>query len=333
MRFLFAALLLLSHALPSLALPYSGIYFFGDSLSDVGNVQNTYAALTGGLGFPAAVPGAPYDSQGRFSNGPLYADVLAQGLGYTATPSTVGGNDFAYAGARTEYQPSGLPFLGLLDQVTDFRNRTGPADATALYVVWAGANNLQDLINGLSGPSIPDIGGTVHDIATAVLGLYAEGARTFLIPNTPDLGLVPRVREAGPGAQFGAHALSVAFNAALAQAMNQLENDPLYSGLDILSFDTFSALNDVVAHAGTYGLSNTTDRCYTGDDENFTGGGTVCAQPDSYLFWDGIHPTAAVHAILGRQMLATVPEPETPILVATALLALGFTARRQRQQR
>lgn len=333
MRHFLAVLLLFAQSLSAQAYPYSGIYFFGDSLTDVGNAQNTYAAIPHPPGAPAIIPGPPYDSQGRASNGPVYADVLAQNLGYAATPSTAGGNDYAYGGARTRYQVSGPPFLGILDQVTAYRNLAGPADAGALYVVWGGANNLQDLITGKTtdvlGNPIPGLGATVSDIAAAILGLYVEGARTLLVPNVPDLALVPRIREAGPAAQAGAHFLSVAYNSLLAQAIGQLEATT--PSLDIISFDTYGALNDLIVNAASFGITNTTDRCYTGDDLTFTGGGAVCTDPTSYLFWDGIHPTSAVHDILGLEMLAVVvPEPGSPVLVAIALLAFGIAGRRRR---
>jgi len=331
MRYFLAVLLLSVYSLSALALPYSGVYFFGDSLTDVGNVQNTYAAIPHPPGAPTVIPGAPYDSSGRASNGPIYADVLAQGLGFSATPSTMGGNDFAFGGARTRYQTFGLPFMGILDQITAFRGQPGGANANALYVVWGGSNNLQDLIVGKTqdtlGNPIPGLGATVGDITAAILGLYAEGARTFLVPNAPDLSLTPRVRQFGAAAQAGAHQLSVAYNALLSVALNQLE--ATFSGLDIIAFDTFGVLNDVVANPTAFGIANTTDRCYTGDDLNFTGGGSVCANPDSYLFWDGIHPTAAVHGILGREMLAALPEPGSLNLVVSALLIAVASFRRQ----
>ncbi len=62
----FAAGLLASSA----ASAYSDIFVFGDSLSDSGNVF----AATGGF------PPAPY-YDGRFSNGPTYAEDLAGMLG------------------------------------------------------------------------------------------------------------------------------------------------------------------------------------------------------------------------------------------------------------
>ena len=329
MRHILAALLLSISSLSALALPYSGVYFFGDSLTDVGNVQNMYATVPHPPGAPAVIPGAPYDSQGRASNGPTYADVLAQGLGFSATPSTSGGNNYAFGGARTRYQIFGQPFMGILDQIGAFRAQPGNADANALYVVWGGSNNLQDIIMGktvdVAGNPIPGLGATVSDIASGIAGLYAEGARQFLVPNAPNLALIPRVSELGAAAQAGAYQLSVVFNTLLSATLNQLQL--MLSGLDIIAFDTFALLNDVVADPGAYGIANTTGRCYTGDDLTFTGGGSVCADPDSYVFWDGIHPTSAVHAILGRQMLAAVPEPGTLALIAIALIAACMSAR------
>ena len=65
-------------------------------------------------------------------------------------------------------------------------------------------------------------------------------------------------------------------------------------GYDQVEVDEF--LDEVVANPASYGLANVTERCYTGDDITFNGSGDVCPTPSSYLFWDGIHPTATGHA-------------------------------------
>jgi outer membrane lipase/esterase len=64
---------------------FSNAYFFGDSLSDTGNIY----AFTG---FTQPTP--PYFN-GRFSNGPVWVEYLAAGIGKpnASTASLAGGND------------------------------------------------------------------------------------------------------------------------------------------------------------------------------------------------------------------------------------------------
>ena len=69
-----AAALAASAASGAAAAPYTSIYAFGDSLSDVGNVFLATA------GTPAAQPLPPY-ADGQFSNGPVWVQTLAAGLG------------------------------------------------------------------------------------------------------------------------------------------------------------------------------------------------------------------------------------------------------------
>jgi len=209
------ALLALSAALPAAAAgPFTNLYFFGDSLTDTGNFSAAYANLSKPPGAPAAIPGPPYDAEGRFSNGALYADVLAAGLGFQAQPS-LGGNDYAFGGARTRSRSTGAPSLSLIDQVAQFRALPGAADPGALYVLlWTGANNLQDILVQRPGQPIPPtVDETLGDIGSLVNGLYMEGARNILVPNVPNLGRVPRVRELGGArAQAAATALAQGFN-------------------------------------------------------------------------------------------------------------------------
>ena len=332
MRTIYAALLSLFASLPAFASTYSGLYFFGDSLTDTGNVTAVYATVPKLPGEPAVKPGVPY-FDGRASNGPLYSDVLASGLGLQALASAQGGNNFAFGGARTRYQLVGPPFLGIGAQVAQFNARPGPADPNALYVLWGGSNNLQDILLGRTsdvfGKPIPGVGATLGDIGGMLNSLYAEGARNLLVPNVPNLGRVPRIGELGGApARAAGTFLSKSFNDGLNSLLNGF--DAAHPDANLIRFDTFGALEGIAANAAGLGLLNLTDRCYTGDDRNFTGGGTVCANPDSYLFWDGIHPTAFVHKLLGQAMLgavAAVPEPSTYATMALGLLLLGCRRR------
>jgi outer membrane lipase/esterase len=299
------------------AMPYSSLVVFGDSLSDAGNVS---------LATAGTVPGAPYFA-GRFSNGPNYADDLAVRLGLSNAPSLAGGTDYAFGGARTNSQFIS-PSFGILGQVNGFVSSTPMADPNALYVVFGGANDIQDAI----GASVSSGLGTgqsmvlaaVANIGSALQSLAADGALKFLVPNTPNLALVPRVSELGiPPVSAIATNLALLFNSALASELDTLQ---VNLGIDITRFDTFSVLQDVADHPADYGISNVTDRCYTGDDINFSGGGAICASPDQYLFWDGIHPTAQMHAVLAAGMARAlgIPEPGTMLLLLLGLCAITY---------
>ncbi len=317
---------------------YSNMFVFGDSLSDSGNILLASPSLSFLPLKP--VPGAPY-FQGRASNGPVAVEVLAQHLQLSLTPSLApsGGNNFAYGGARTDTHAfevlAPVLFPGqsvdvdfdVLSQLSQFNAANVSVDPNALYVVFAGSNNLQDAIRAAGADPAnataiaqAAIANAVGDLATVIGTLSARGARNFLVPNAPNVALVPRVTEQNNPAvsQFAAQ-VTVGFNTALAGALASFQNP------DLISFDLFGLLQQVVADPAALGLTNITGRCYTGDDLLFTGGGSVCADPSEFLFWDGIHPTASVHAVLGNALFAALPaavdEPSVLALVGIAFWA------------
>lgn len=169
---------------------------FGDSLSDVGNDS----ILTNGQ-----IPPPEYTdgtTSGRFTNGRNYIDYLSHSLGLPVTPSLAGGTDYAYGGARTN--SVNLPgAMSLLQQSSTYLQSlgSGGADPNALYIIWAGANNLSDVFDQLATNPFynyaPALKTAATNIGFVVSGLAQAGARDILVPNIPDLGITPAVTGGG----------------------------------------------------------------------------------------------------------------------------------------
>ncbi len=308
----FAVAPALASAGPNAPFSFKHVYVIGDSLSDQGNLF----IATGLLGLAVHAPPIP-DAQhywfGRFSNGPNYVDRLAIKLRTLIVPSVLGGTNFAFGGARIDYnrvedrsgappwQPTG-PYPGgffkwsVNDQrqaFVDSVNRHG-ADPTGLYIVFAGSNDLEDALiaSAFYGqPAAPIVQNAVAGVVNVVNTFKAAGAQTILVPLTPDFGVVPSVTALGPNAIAAGRALSSAFNQALMAALRQID------GPNIIVFDTFALLDDVVFHPGHFGFTNVSQPCYTGfvtPDPT----ATECRHPQQYAFWDSEHPTTRLDSIL-----------------------------------
>ena len=295
------AIVLLVTSTANAALSYSNLVVFGDSLSDTGNVT----ALTG------FIPQAPYSS-GRFSNGDVYTDVLADGLGLSSLNSLGGGSNYAFGGARIVPNGPGVPSLD--EQANQYLTSVGGiADEQALFVVFGGGNDL------LNSNTMAEAEMAANTLVTIVDDLITAGAVNILVPNLPDLGMTPsRLGDADITNR------TVHFNHTLSSGLSTL------SGAMIMELDVFAILSGIGADPAAFGLVNTTEVCFEGS-LGVGGAGAVCSNPDEYLFWDGIHPTAAGHQLMGAVALETVspvPVPGAIWLFSSALLALGVKARR-----
>jgi phospholipase/lecithinase/hemolysin len=307
--------------------PYSRIYAFGTSLSDEGNafiacgMQSVppYANLTGNLN---VAPGdSPYAIGGHhFSNGSTWVDALAKSLrvANSALPVLQNpvGTNYAQAGTTAYLEDSGYPFEPLTCRVsfdTQIENAlaSGTIPSDALVTVEIGSN---DVINALSYflylLQYEDIPAATEDAKVALeyaAGLTAaginklidNGASTVLWANVPDIGLTPAIaildEELGGSGlvKFTATQFASFFNAKVeANIQSAIADDT------IVKFDLFAILQGLWASGN--GL-NVEDPCVTPNEYPFT-----CENPEDYLFWDGIHPTKAIHAFFAEQAITAL---------------------------
>lgn len=121
---------------------FSAIYAFGDSLSDAGKVS---------IGTPGNLPVGGVYSDGRFTNGNVRLQGLAQKPGLpTVKPSLAGGTDFALADRR-QAEPRFMPPTRPICPRT-LANSSHPSP-TALYTVRAGSNDVLEIANSTETPA------------------------------------------------------------------------------------------------------------------------------------------------------------------------------------
>jgi len=300
---------------------------FGDSLSDVGNVFS----LTG-------IPAAPYVN-GQFSNGNIWVQDLALDLGLSPlTPSLAGGTDYAYGDAQsgvTLYNPAPGSFVDLTSpggQISQFQaaNPTG-ADPNALYTIWVGANDLNAIpVTATQAEVGLDLGQIAGNIDSAIGALAGMGAKNFLVVDVPDLGKTPDAIATGPLGEAAASGVSAAFDSLLVNGggpIPSLTAIAAGTGANIDVLDSYGLLDEITSDPAAFGLTDVTDPCLTGE-VNFSGG-TPCATPNQYLFWDGDHPTAAGQALVADAALTVVtPEPASLLLSGIGLCGLFLLRRR-----
>lgn len=276
---------------------FTNQYTFGDSLSDSGNLF----AATSALGAPTPRP--PY-VLGRYSNGPVFTELLGTSMALVATApaSAKGSLNFAFGGSTAGGTGSLPPSLGV--QLGLFQSHGIAPAKTDLFTVLFGAN---DMINVLSAPTTPgnpasiDAAGVTAaaTVAGGVQSLVALGAKNILVGGLPNLGATPRSVAAGStGIAFGLRA-TTAFNGELTNRLRAIS--AAAPDVNLLYADLQGALDQIVLNYQALGYSNVTSYAIapgsTGDANN-------------YVFFDDIHPTGKTHAFLASALVEALnPEP------------------------
>lgn len=304
--------------------PFTRTIFFGDSLTDGGYFR---PLLTQMLGPNGAVVG-------QFTTNPGYvwSQHLASYYGgdaapawsgnTTATPTAGSGDNWAVGGARVGTSAvGGLGYTpSLTAQYQAYLAAGNTVDPGALYTVWGGANDLFAVqANPAQASAI--IGGAVTAQIGMIGALTQAGAQYILVPNLPDLGLTPDARAGGALGMAQATALTTSYNNALFAGITA-------ANLRVIPLDTFHFLQEVVANPAAFGLTNVTAKaCSTA----VQGGSSLFCSPlstapggaNSYLFADGVHPTAAAHEAVADFAISVIDGPRLISLLPQSATTTG----------
>ena len=359
------SVLFLVSLLPATGASFSDLYFFGDSLTDTGNIYGATTALSAvTFGLVPVQPLSPPYYNGRFSDGPVWAETTAALLGQAEDAGRASmslgpfgvlpgaGNNYAIGGARTGYGGALGIFdafvpTGVLAQVDFYLQESGTASPTALYFLSGGGNDLRDATQiADTNARIAAANAAADYLAYSIYKLYLNGARNFMLVNGPNIGFVPETIALGKineGFEAAAY-----FNFRLAGWAYYFNQTPdMQIGLfDLFTFSS-EVFFDTLLGGQQYGFTEALIPCKPG-----TPGASSCA---TSLFFDDIHPTASLHALVGTRIadqiaqewagfgepavlsrafaavaeVEQVPEPATVGLVCIALIGCGVARRRR----
>ncbi|KAI8839870.1 hypothetical protein BC829DRAFT_420933 [Chytridium lagenaria] len=271
------------------------IVAFGDSLTDTGRATQITAAAN----FPApgfAFPPLPYAS-GRFTNGPTYIQVMAANKNLTVINEAVGGattNDAVAFGFLGDFRTPGrfVKVPGVNTQIAEFKNSTKApilCKPNTLALVWSGANdNFNNQRFGLNQ--------TGDFFAKASyenwVSLSSIGTRNILTILPARLGAFEN--------QFG--------DEIIAQA-NRFRHAHPRVRLEI--YDSSAVIVPVAQNPAAFGFDfPITASCCSSCTSGLPpiGSAVVCANPDKWVTWDNVHPTAASHRLLAAGVEAFIGE-------------------------
>ncbi|GLS05569.1 hypothetical protein GCM10007860_27250 [Chitiniphilus shinanonensis] len=325
---------------PSHSAGYTQIVAFGDSLTDAGTFNPTTADAdpsndsATGLMFTTK-PGGTWAGYIAANLGLSLTPNQQVNFGIVGNGGKVielGGTDYAEGGARLEVDAANggvttqtIPGIGTVPvqgatsrsiktQIDDYLAEHGSAfNDGQLVLIQGGANDFFNFFSttppaNLQTAAPAFIQATVTSLVTQIGRLKAAGASHIIYANLPELGYTPQFLALGPTVAGQATALSQSYNNAVAQQLG---------AMGVTVFDTAKLIRDVVAAPANYGFTNVqTPACnsYTTPGNPATLSALICSPSTlvapkadlTYLFADGIHPTARAHAIWADQVTATL---------------------------
>jgi len=268
------------------ATSFSSIIIFGDNLSattdPTGNNEPSFGS--------------------RFTNGRVWAEVLAEWQGLTLEDANNISTDNQLIGEVTNKVTSGL-FFTLQEGPGNFNN----------IPFWTNFANE-----------------TITQLESAIGALYQAGMRHLILPNTVDLIQTPvfaAFLDGQPTAAAFIRARIQEYNLALSQSISSLRTN--FPDLEIYEIDAFSFFDEIIANPTAFNLINEPNDfnpAAVGVFEPFPAGSNQLAGPGAnFVFWNLINPTATVHFLFASlvQEILTPLEIHPPVATATGIQVTG----------
>ncbi|XP_027066321.1 GDSL esterase/lipase At1g29670 [Coffea arabica] len=314
-----------------------GMFVFGSSLVDNGNNNFLPNSLAKANYFPYGVD-FPHGSTGRFTNGKNVVDLLGELLKLPtfippfADPTTKGrrilyGVNYA-SGASGILDETGAiagQVFSLNKQIENFENVTLPefgngedfrkSLAHYLFVVGTGGNDytFNYFLSRDKDSSNVSLEAFTTKLTTTLSRqlkrLYNLGARKFVLMSVNPNGCTPMARTMIPMHERCIQSVNRAihlFNTNLKAMVDEIQLELPASKL--VYVNSYKIVRDIIKEPSSKGFEDAKNACckVPSIEEGGTGtlckrGGSICSNRRSNVFFDGLHPTETVNAIIANK--------------------------------
>src|SRR3990167_4454956 len=254
-RKIIALLFLLIFSSISFAGSIHHVIFLGDSLSDNGNLYKLFLKL---------IPKSPPYYQGRFSNGPTWAEWVVQnyhdqyGMDYKIY-AMGGATAIPHAPTSQFIAPTTLE-LELDQYLIDslFQDKS-----EAMIVFWIGANDYLYDVNSNMDQMTTKV---VDKISWAMTALIQQGVKKIIVLNLPDLSRIPFAKMNNIVERLRAETLL--HNQKLADVLKKIE--ATYPDTKINFVDIYGLMTEMMDNPDKYNkkynvnITNITEACWSG---------------------------------------------------------------------
>lgn len=249
---------------------FTSLYVFGDGACTTTNNFSTHPTWYYGH---------------RYCNGRVWVEVLSERQSLTYDPN----KNWSYFGHYSK------------NMVINVTNFIAPPDAaTALFAIWVNdadfvwdVNNYNPFTTSNIAIWTNAINQSLTNHLKAIQNLYYnKGARTFIMPNAVDITKSFNWPGLSSAQTNFIRQRIIDFNTSFAVMLDQARSS--LAGIAIYTPDTFTLLDNLVAHPANYGFTNSS---YDATEDGYTalnGPGT------NYVFWDYLNPSAKVQEIIAE---------------------------------
>ncbi|XP_057949094.1 GDSL esterase/lipase At5g45950 [Malania oleifera] len=317
----------------------TSILVFGDSSVDPGNNNNL--ATTFKANFPPY--GVDFFSgrpTGRFTNGRLVTDFVAEALGYAnqipgfldrraKKTDKLHGVSFASAASGYDDLTANLsnvvPVWKQLEYLREYKMEVGrmvgrkkaeEMTGNAVFVMSMGTNDF--IQNYYSEPTHRPKQFSLEQyqhylvscMARDIKKMQWQGARRVAVVGVPPLGCMPLARtlrdETGCVESYNAVAFS--FNSKVKNMLASLTHS---LHIKTAFVDAYAIIQAAINKPHLYGFAETSKGCCGSGTIEFgemCKDLTTCSNRSAYLFWDAVHPTEKMYKIIADEVLNSIAE-------------------------